>query len=137
MPARKSCWSRIIGERAVRPIASSTSASIDASVPCTISTSTGSSVTADHHVPELVDAGREPRVDGERRAELLDDGRPGDLVPGAQPLARVQRGVVPPVAEEHAPPPGERVAAFAGRLERRPRQRADAGDPEVDPLDDL
>ena len=34
MPARKSCWSRIIGERAVRPIASSTSASIDASVPC-------------------------------------------------------------------------------------------------------
>ena len=45
MPARKSCWSRIIGERAVRPIASSTSASIEASVPCTISTRIGSIIT--------------------------------------------------------------------------------------------
>ena len=34
MPARKSCASRIIGEREVRPIAVSTSFSIAASVPC-------------------------------------------------------------------------------------------------------
>ena len=42
MPARKSCASRIIGERDVRPMAVSTSFSIAASVPATISTSTGS-----------------------------------------------------------------------------------------------
>src|SRR5918997_1546461 len=79
IPARKSCWSRIIGDRAVRPIASSTSASIDASVPWTISTSTGSGFTAHHHVAVVVDPGREARVDREGRAELLDDGRAGDL----------------------------------------------------------
>ena len=39
MPARKSCWSRIMGEREVRPIWSSTSASTEARVPSTISTS--------------------------------------------------------------------------------------------------
>src|SRR5262245_61021978 len=52
IPARKSCWSRIIGDRDVRPIWSSTSASIDASVPSTISSSTGStSVTPARPVP--------------------------------------------------------------------------------------
>ena len=44
MPARKSCASRIIGEREVRPIEVSTSFSIAASVPATISTRTGSAV---------------------------------------------------------------------------------------------
>jgi hypothetical protein len=42
IPARKSWASRIIGDRAVRPIAVSTSRSIDARVPSTISTVTGS-----------------------------------------------------------------------------------------------
>ena len=37
MPPRKSCASRIIGERAVRSMAASTSASTEASVPSTIS----------------------------------------------------------------------------------------------------
>lgn len=42
MPARKSCASRIIGERAVRAMAVSTSRSTDASVPSTISSRIGS-----------------------------------------------------------------------------------------------
>jgi hypothetical protein len=42
MPARKSCASRIIGDRAVRPIAVSTSFSMAASEPCTISSTIGS-----------------------------------------------------------------------------------------------
>ncbi len=42
MPARKSCASLIIGDRAVRPIAVSTSFSIEARLPATISSSTGS-----------------------------------------------------------------------------------------------
>ena len=45
MPARKSWASRIIGEREVRPMEVSTSFSIAASVPATISTSTGSAST--------------------------------------------------------------------------------------------
>ena len=43
IPARKSWASRIIGDLAVRPIAVSTSRSIEASVPSTISRVTGSS----------------------------------------------------------------------------------------------
>ena len=42
IPARKSCASRIIGEREVRPIAVSTSISMAARLPATISSSTGS-----------------------------------------------------------------------------------------------
>src|SRR5437016_1049090 len=42
MPPRKSRASRIIGERAVRSIAASTSASAEASVPSTISSTIGS-----------------------------------------------------------------------------------------------
>jgi hypothetical protein len=45
MPARKSCASRIIGDRDVRPMDVSTSFSIAASVPATISTRTGSAST--------------------------------------------------------------------------------------------
>jgi hypothetical protein len=45
MPARKSCASRIIGERDVRPIEVSTSISMAARVPATISTRTGSAST--------------------------------------------------------------------------------------------
>ena len=44
MPARKSCASRIMGERLVRAMAVSTSISTLASVPCTISTRIGSTV---------------------------------------------------------------------------------------------
>src|SRR5689334_4196493 len=80
MPARKSCASRIIGDRAVRPIAVSTSRSIDASVPLTISRSTGSAVTGHHQVAEVVDAGGEARMQRYRRAVLLDDRRPGHHV---------------------------------------------------------
>src|SRR5687768_1440295 len=102
MPARKSCWSRIIGERAVRPIASSTSASIEASVPWTISTRIGSGRTAHHHVAEVVDAGREAGVERQRRAELLDDGRAFDLA--AEAVAAID-GRVDPTVEVHRPRP--------------------------------
>ena len=44
MPARKSCASRIIGLRLVRPMAVSTSISTLAREPWTISTSTGSAL---------------------------------------------------------------------------------------------
>src|SRR5918999_4711936 len=135
IPARKSSWSRIIGDRAVRPIASSTSASIEARVPCTISTSTGSGLTAHHHVAELVHPGREARMDRERGAELLDHRRACDLA--AQTLAPVDRRVMPAVAEEHRPPPVERVAARAHGPELGPRHRADSGHAQIDPLDGL
>jgi hypothetical protein len=42
IPARKSCASLIIGDLAVRPIAVSTSFSIEARLPAMISSSTGS-----------------------------------------------------------------------------------------------
>src|SRR5215212_9803509 len=77
IPARKSCASRIIGDRAVRPIAVSTSRSIDASVPFTISRRIGSVGTGHHQVAEIVDPGGEARMQWNGRAVLLDDGRSG------------------------------------------------------------
>src|SRR4029450_10005551 len=78
MPARKSCWSRIIGERAVRPVGAFTPALIRPRAPPT-------------EVPPPVHIGREPWVGREGRAELLDPRRAADLVAGTQPLARVDR----------------------------------------------
>src|SRR5918994_2697135 len=98
IPARKSCWSRIMGERDVRPIWSSTSASIEASVPSTISSSTGStSVTSrppeleatthphrpswtrplpspDHQGPDGVDGDHDARRQRQGGSVLLDHG---------------------------------------------------------------
>src|SRR5690349_7487542 len=149
MPARKSCASRIMGERDVRAIAVSTSISTLARVPSTISTRIGSTVVpsgvrrlpcsyavgspagftgapswcgsvvtceptaastgarrvaavwqekhisgllgvvggsglGDDEVAERVHAHDEAGVDGDRRAELLDDRRAVDRVAGEQ-----------------------------------------------------
>src|SRR5918995_1909304 len=116
IPARKSCWSRIMGERDVRPIWSSTSASIEANVPSTISSSTGStSVTSrppeveatagphgpswtrplpspDHQSPDAVDDDRYARRQRQGGSVLLDHG-------GGRPPARGPPGRPPP------PPP--------------------------------
>src|SRR4051794_32042387 len=97
MPARKSCASRIIGDREVRPMEVSTSFSIAASVPATISTRTGSAATfgrwgtsrsgcrwgtsslarllRHQQVAVGVHGDAEAWVDRNGGAELLDDGR--------------------------------------------------------------
>src|SRR6476619_5084809 len=105
MPARKSWASRIIGLRLVRAIAVSTSISTDASVPWTISTSTGSAPASASSVRKpygnwvgarllmgpphdqvavVVDGRGEAGVDRHGRAELLDDRRTQDDGPGTE-----------------------------------------------------
>ena len=177
MPARKSCASRIIGERAVRAIAVSTSRSTLASVPSTISTrtaSTGSSggrpagtgstppglavrragrLAADratgsapaagrggpgqHQVAVRVHPGDEARVQRDRRAELLDHGRAGNLVAGLQPAPGVDRRLGVRLERHRAGAgAGPLVVAVAVRLALQPRppDRPDPGDPQVHPL---
>src|SRR3954471_1280319 len=104
MPARKSCASRIIGDRAVRPIAVSTSPSIEARVPSTISSSTGSA-TGHHQVADRVDGRGEAGVQGYRRPVLLDDRGSGDGGAGGQ-VGTPPDGRLDVVgAEEHRPRP--------------------------------
>src|SRR3954470_13018423 len=98
MPARKSCASRIIGERAVRPIAVSTSRSIEARVPSTISTSTGTG-TGHHQVAGAGDSRGEARVHRDRRAVLLDHRRSGYHVGGGKRGAGEDGRLPVPVAE--------------------------------------
>src|SRR3954462_15554974 len=83
MPARKSCASRIIGDRAVRPIAVSTSPSIEARVPSTISTSTGSG-TGPHQVAGAVDGRGEAGVPRGGPAVPPDPRRSGYHVGGGE-----------------------------------------------------
>src|SRR5919199_4808247 len=79
IPPRKSRASRIIGEREVRSMAASTSASADASVPSTISSRTGST-TSEEQVPVLVHGRRQARIDDRGRARFLDDGWPTESI---------------------------------------------------------
>src|SRR5262245_60541366 len=118
MPARKSCWSRIMGERAVRAIESSTSISTEASVPATISRTMGStgSGTGHHQAAEIVHPGGEAGLQREGRTELLDDRGTLDAVAGTQ-LGPVVDGGVGGLAA---------VGAGSGR-HRRPRGGAAAG----------
>src|SRR5918994_64506 len=119
IPARKSCWSRIMGERDVRPIWSSTSASIEASVPSTISSSTGStSVTSrppeleatadphgpswtrplpspDHQGPDGVDGDHDARRQRHGGSVLLDHGGGAHKVAGTQGAPPHHPRVVP------------------------------------------
>ena len=92
IPARKSWASRIIGDLAVRPIAVSTSRSIEASVPSTISRVTGSrpvmGAPGHDQVAEAVDLGPEPRVERHRGPVLLHHRRPLDEVPGPRSSRR-------------------------------------------------
>src|SRR5690606_16766357 len=160
MPARKSCASRIIGERAVRAMAVSTSRSTDASVSSTISRRIGSvtvfmavskaslrsaltaalraGVRGDDEVAVAVEFRGEARVQRDRRAELLDDGGALDRVAGGEPLPPVDGRVLPAVEVD-----GPRAGAGARRVavplralrQAGPGDRADAGDAQVDPLD--
>src|ERR1700740_2553198 len=106
MPARKSCASLIIGDLDVLPIAVSTSFSIAARLPQTISSSTGSagprdpsvsigtvigSLQPEQQIAEPVDARHEPWMHRDRRAVLLDDGGTCHLVPGCELRPPVDR----------------------------------------------
>src|SRR5262245_7279131 len=154
MPARKSCWSRIMGERDVRPIWSSTSGSMEASVLSTISISTGStSVTIpppspagpslglplapDHQGPEPVHHHPDTWRHGQRRPVLLHHRGAGHLVARAQVGTPHHGRVVPGAGEEHRAAPGgdDRAGAGPGGRQRRGVQRADPGEAHVHPLD--
>src|SRR5690349_11473075 len=82
--------------------------------------------------------GGKARVERQRGPELLDHGRAGQDVARFEALARVDRDVGP-VVEEH--PPGPRTRTGRVAVPRRPYgrfgafDRADARDPQVDPLD--
>src|SRR5690606_13224158 len=134
MPARKSCASRIMGDRAVRAMAVSTSFSTEASVPSTISMRIGS-VTSDLHVAVLVHRGGEARVQGDGGAVLLDDGRAVDDGAGLQRGALEDRGVVR-LLEDHAPGLLDGLDLLVRVTpDRRPGDGPDAGDAQVDPFD--
>src|SRR5579859_5295354 len=90
MPARKSRASRIIGERAVRSMAASTSASAEASVPSTISIRTGS-IMLDQQIGERVDARSLAREHNRGRTKLFDDRRPLEAVVGLEQIAPIDR----------------------------------------------
>ena len=122
MPARKSCWSRIMGEREVRPIWSSTSASIEASVPSTISTSTGStSVTTPASRRTTRAPSRDvdpppPRAGPAGSSRTPRPPRAGHLVARAQVGAPHHRRVVPaPAKNTGRVPVGATVPVPAGR----------------------
>src|SRR5215213_4475777 len=152
IPARKSCASRIIGDLAVRPIAVSTSRSIEASVPSTISSVTGSGpfmrrpdspghpsgfpgpLRGHDQVAEPVDLGPEPRVERDGGPVLLHHRRPLDPVPGPQVLPSIDRRVdIATRCVEAGGPGAHGPSRGAGR--QGAEGGADAGDAEVDPLD--
>src|SRR5215204_4653532 len=153
-------WSRIMGERDVRPIWSSTSASIEASVPSTISSSTGStSVTTrppereatadprgrswarplpspDHQGPDAVDGDRYARRQRQGGSVLLDHGGAAHLVAGTEVAPPHHRRVVPGPGEEHLPGAGRHHTRAGGRrCDLGCVERADAGQTHVHPLD--
>ena len=166
MPARKSRASRIIGERAVRSMAASTSASTEASVPSTIWRTMGSGWTPAHRrgagrrdgarlrpdrggggragqdqVAERIDVDMLAREHDGRRAELLHDRGPGEAIARPEPGAIVHGALDVAASEAHGPRarPGALGAAVAGGHGPRGRTsgHADADDPQVDPLDSL
>src|SRR5918994_1824306 len=160
IPARKSCWSRIMGERDVRPIWSSTSASIEASVPSTISSSTGSTsftsrppssrqivdphgpswprplLPPDNQGPDAVDGDDDARRQRQGGSVLLDHGRAAHLVAGTEVAPPHHRRVVPGPAEPHLPRAGRHHTRAGGhRRDLGCVERADAGQTHVHPLD--
>src|SRR6476620_3166918 len=112
-----------------------------------------SGLLGDDEVAEAVDAADEAEVDGHGRAELLDAGRPLDDVAGQQVGAPPDVGVDVAGVRVEAHRPDRPVGALAhvgrpvrvaravravrgGQLPQlRARDRADAGDAQVDPLD--
>ena len=167
MPARKSRASRIIGERAVRSMAASTSASTEASVPCTIWRTMGSGWTPAPagaglavatapasariagaaaarvriRLPNAIDVDMLAGEHDGRRAELLHDRRPGEAIARPEPRAVVHGALDVAASEAHGPRarPGALGAAVASGHgpRRRASGHADADDPQVDPLDSL
>src|SRR5438067_13504722 len=92
MPARKSRASRIMGDRAVRSMAVSTSASADASVPSTISTTIGSIIGAlEQQVAEIINSCTLTREHDRRGAEFLDDRGTLDTILRLESVATVNR----------------------------------------------
>src|SRR5215467_11969391 len=103
MPARKSRASRIMGERDVRSIAASTSASTEASVPSTIwrtmGSIAGSSVVTpraslrgrpgENQIAEAIRLGALAGIDDRGGAVLLDDHRSVQRVTGRDARALV------------------------------------------------
>ena len=95
MPARKSCWSRIIGERAVRPIASSTSASIEAERALDdLDDGSGRSRPSARPGPPRCRSRRRARAEARDGSAVVEPNSsitagPVDRVAGAEPLARV------------------------------------------------
>src|SRR5262249_7144610 len=153
-PARKSRASRIMGERDVRSIAASTSASTEASVPSTIWMTIGSiggpvfmpcpisrGSTREDQIAEVIRLHALAGIDDRGRAVLLDDRRP------VQHVARLDaRAVVEPtldglLREHDRPRAGERAGwppvALRPLAQPGPRDRSDAGDAQIHPLDRL
>ncbi len=121
MPARKSCASRIIGDRAVRPIAVSTSFSTAASEPSTISSTTGSTPSTASVLigslprsPAGCRTGRrvaaKPGCSGTVEPNSSTTAGPVDLVVRREVGPPVDRGVHP-VVEEDRPYAGTRPLA--------------------------
>src|SRR5215510_6499246 len=123
-----------MGERAVRSIAASTSASMEASVPSTTWRTMGSTAigltTAEHQVGQPVDLDREAVLDYGGRAVLLHDQRAFSTKPCRQ--------VVAPVDHEACSPAQRPAAAPSrGRLQARTIHAAEPGDLPVDELQHL
>src|SRR5215470_14660318 len=120
-----------MGERAVRSIAASTSASTDASVPSTTWRTIGSTAAAlttpEHQVGQPVDLDREARLHDGGRAVLLDDHRAISAKPCRQVVASV---------DHEARPPADGAAAASGRRRLQPRT-VDAAKPGDLPVHEL
>src|SRR5262249_43414544 len=88
-----------------------------------------------HQVAERVDPGGEAGVQRYGRAVLLDDRRTGDHVtrPEVGALEHLRLNVS--VVEVHRPDTRPRRAGADDGTQRRAADRADPGDPQVDPLD--
>src|SRR5499433_1452382 len=120
-----------MGERAVRSIAASTSASIEARVPSTTWRTIGSAAaalaTSQHQVGQPVDLELEAFLDDGGRAVLLDDHGAFSTKPCRQ--------VVAPVDHEACPMP-DRTAAAASRRRLQPGP-LDPSEPRDLPVDEL
>ena len=140
MPARKSWASRIIGERAVRPIAVSTSASTEARVPATISTRIGSIIgprfSVIEQIPESVDRGPETRETGTVEPNSWTTAGPSDHVAGAEPAAVVEGPPTVQSAEMHpaGSQPADSACTGGDLADLRTRDRPDTGHPQIDPF---
>src|SRR5215467_2673221 len=123
-----------MGERAVRSIAASTSASMDARVPSTTWRTMGSTssglTTAEHQIGQPIHLDREASLDRCGRAVLLDDQRALGTKPCRQVVASVDHEVRPPAD-------GAATAAGRWRLQPRTVYAAQPCDLPVDELQHL